>query len=27
VRLEIHKAGAETEAAVSELGRKLFGLE
>ena len=26
VRLEIEKAGAETEAAVSELGRKLFGL-
>ena len=27
VRLEIKKAGAETEAAVSELGRKLFGLQ
>jgi hypothetical protein len=27
VRLEIQKAGAETEAAVSPLGRKLFGLE
>lgn len=27
VRLEIEKAGAETEAAVSELGRKLFGLQ
>ena len=27
VRLEIKKAGAETEAAVSPLGRKLFGLE
>ena len=26
VRLEIGKAGAETQAAVSELGRKLFGL-
>ena len=27
VRLEIKRAGAETEAVVSELGRKLFGLE
>lgn len=27
VRLEIGKAGAETQAAVSELGRKLFGLQ
>ena len=27
VRLEIQRAGAETRAVVSDLGRKLFGLE